>query len=274
MLPLMSDAPTTAERIRSACVRAGGALLAIERGSENGIAIGEAREEPVATPVHHLLHDGSFAVALPVDRDGEAGCGVAGAQALLELTDYAPLPLREPVRSLVWVRGRLRRVPPGAVAKLLDLIAAEDPNPALLQIDTPKSTASDGEDRYVLMRLEVASVVVTDATGAEPVSVEDLLTASPDPFCEIESSLLWHLDTVHNDVVARLVSRLPAPLRRGQVRPLGLDRYGVRFRVEGSDGDHDVRLPFHKPVDDMTGLNQAIRVLMGCPFINGLRARR
>jgi hypothetical protein len=74
-------------------------------------------------------------------------------------------------------------------------------------------------------------------------------------------------------VVARLVSRLPAPLRRGDVRPLGLDRYGVRFRIERNDGDHDIRLPFHKPVDDMTGLSQAIRVLMGCPFINGLRAR-
>ena len=66
----------------------------------------------------------------------------------------------------------------------------------------------------------------------------------------------------------------PAPLRRGQVRPLGLDRYGVRFRVESADGDRDIRLPFHKPVDDMTGLGQAIRVLMGCPFINGLHARR
>ena len=102
----------------------------------------------------------------------------------------------------------------------------------------------------------------------------DLLAARPDPFCGIESSLLWHLDTTHNDVVARLVSKLPAPLRRGQVRPLGLDRYGVRFRVKGNDGDRDVRLPFHKPVNDMAGLSQAIRVLMGCPFINGLRARR
>ena len=107
-----------------------------------------------------------------------------------------------------------------------------------------------------------------------PSAVADLLAARPDPFCGIESSLLWHLDTTHNDVVARLVSKLPAPLRRGQVRPLGLDRYGVRFRVEGNDGDRDVRLPFHKPVHDMTGLSRAIRVLMGCPFINGLRARR
>jgi hypothetical protein len=259
VLPVTSPAPTTAERIRSACARAGGALLAVDS------------EDPVATPVHHLLYDGSFAVAVPVDR----AAVVSGAQALMELTDYAPLPMREPVRSLVWVRGRLHQVPPETVTKLLDLIATEYPNPALLQIETSRSVPSGSDEtRYALLRLEIESVVVTDATGAEPVSVSDLLAARPDPFCEIESTLLWHLATAHNDVVARLVSKLPTPLRRGQVRPLGLDRYGVRFRVEGSDGDHDVRLPFHKPVDDMNGLSQAIRVLMGCPFLNGLRARR
>ena len=266
MLPLTCPAPTTAERIRSACVRAGGALLAVETV--------HAGQDPVVTPVHHLLPDGSFALALPSERDGRPQ-PVAGSQALLELTDYAPLPLREPVRSLVWVRGGLQEFHPAEIAGTVDLIAAEWPHPTLLQVDTPRCAPSDGQEpRYTLFRLEIASVVVTDATGAEPVSVEDLLTARPDPFCEIESNLLWHLDTAHSDVVARLVSRLPAPLRRGQVRPLGLDRYGVRFRVEGEDRDHDVRLPFHKPVDDMTGLSQAIRVLMGCPFSNGLRARQ
>jgi hypothetical protein len=223
--------------------------------------------------VHHLLRDGTFAIAVPRERAGadDAECGT---QALLELTDYAPLPVREPVRSLVWLRGRLHRIPPDAVPKLLDLIAAENPHPVLLQIDTPKSgPVHEGDTRYTLLRLEIDSVVVTDATGAEPVSIRDLLAARPDPFCEIESTLLWHLATAHNDVVARLVSRLPGPLRRGHVRPLGLDRYGVRFRVEGNDADRDIRLPFHKPVDDMNGLSQAIRVLMGCPFVNGLRAR-
>jgi hypothetical protein len=267
MLPLISAAPTTAERIRSACARAGSALLAIEN-----IENKDPGQDPIPTPVHHLLHDGSFAVALPVESAADGR--VCGSQALLELTDYAPLPLREPVRSLVWVRGRLRQVPPADITTTLDVIASECPHPALLQVDTPKCLpSSPGEDRFTLLRLEVASVVVTDATGAEPVSIDDLLAARPDPFCEIESSLLWHLDNAHADVVARLVSRLPVPLRRGQVRPLGLDRYGVRFRIEGGDGDHDIRLPFHKPVDDMTGLSQAIRVLMGCPFINGLRAR-
>lgn len=89
MLPVAYPTPTTAERIRSACSRADGALLAVEG------------QEPVTAPVHHLLHDGSFAVAVPRGGATDLQCGT---QALLELTDYAPLPVREPVRSLVWVR--------------------------------------------------------------------------------------------------------------------------------------------------------------------------
>jgi len=253
-------APTTAERIRSACARGGDAILATD-----GV-------DPTPTPVHHLLDDGSFAVTVPSAGPLAAMsvvAGTAGIQAVLEMTDYAPLPLREPVRSLVWISGRLFHVPPPGLAGLLDLIAQTNPNPALLQVNT------DGvDDAYVLMRLEVDSVVVADSTGAESVGVGALLDAQPDPFCAMESGWLQHLESAHREVVDRLANRLPAPLRRGHVRPLGLDRYGVQLRVEAEDGDHDVRLPFAKPVDDATGLSQAIRILMGCPFLNGLRARR
>ncbi len=259
-------APTTAERIRSTCVRAGGALLAVERA------------EPLTTPLHHLLDDGSFAVGVPVGGAVAAQLGdssATGTQAVLELADYAPLPLREPVRSLVWIRGRLHQVSPSAVHGVLDLIAADNPDPALLQVQTPTSTPTSADDtRYLLARLEIESVVVTDSTGAEAVDAAALLAARPDPFCAFESCWIRHLDTAHRDVVARLAARLPARLRRGDVRPLGVDRYGVRLRVESADGDSDVRLPFRTPVDDVTGLSQAIRVLMGCPFVNGLRARR
>jgi len=254
-------APTTAERIRSACVRAGGAMLAVE-----GL-------DPTCTPVHHLLDDGSFAITVPGDgilAGMVLAAGAAGVQAVLEMTDYAPLPLREPVRSLVWIRGRLQSVPEAEVAGLLDLIATEDPNPALLQVNS----VSAADTPYTLMRLEIESVVVADSTGAEAIGVGALLGATPDPFCAMESCWLKHMESAHREVVDRLASRLPSPLRRGRVRPLGLDRYGVQLRVEGDDGDHDVRLPFAKPVDDVTGLSQAIRILMGCPFLNGLRARR
>jgi hypothetical protein len=261
---MTTAAPTTAERIRSACVRASGAMLAVE-----GV-------EPTATQLHHLLDDGSFAITVPVDGGladivAEAGC--AGVQAVLEMTDYAPVPVREPVRSLVWIRGRVHAVPVDEIASLLDLIAEQDPNPALLQVNSG-SAHSDEDVRYTLIRLEIESVVVADSTGAESVAVGTLLGAQPDPFCEMESCWLQHLDSAHREVVDRLASRLPASLRRGRVCPLGLDRYGMRLRVENDDGDHDVRLPFAKPVDDVTGLSQAIRVLMGCPFLNGLRARR
>jgi hypothetical protein len=258
---MTAAAPTTAERIRSACVRTGGAMLAVE-----GL-------EPTSTPVHHLFDDGSFAITVPGDSIlGEmvVAAGSAGLQAVLEMTDYAPLPLREPVRSLVWIRGRLHGVPFGEVAAILDLIAAENPNPALLQVNSD----SVGDTRYGLMRLEIESVVVADSTGAEAVGVSTLLGASPDPFCAMESCWLQHMESAHREVVDRLATRLPMPLRRGRVRPLGLDRYGMQLRVEDDDGDHDVRLPFAKPVDDVTGLSQAIRILMGCPFLNGLRARR
>lgn len=264
---MSSPAPTTAERIRSACARAGGAMLAVE-----GL-------DPTPTPVHHLLGDGSFAVTVPVDGALTAtvvSAGNAGVQAVLEMTDYAPLPLREPVRSLVWIQGRLRDVPMSEVSELLDLVATTDPNPALLQVNSGSSRSGNGPDtdtRYALMRLEIESVVVADATGAESVAVGALLGANPDPFCAMESCWLQHMESAHRDVVDRLANRLPTSLRQGRVRPLGLDRYGVQLRVEGEDGDHDVRLPFSKPVDDVTGLSQAIRVLMGCPFLNGLRAR-
>ncbi|WP_349270483.1 prephenate dehydratase [Mycolicibacterium parafortuitum] len=260
--PALTAAPTTAERIRSACARAGGAMLAVE-----GL-------EPVTTPVHHLLDDGSFAITVPSHGALAAAVvssGNAGIPAVLEMTDYSPLPLREPVRSLVWIQGVLRDVASSEVAGLLDLIAASEPNPALLQVNSGDN--QDGDTRYGLLRLEIESVVVADSTGAESVAVGELLGARPDPFCAMESHWLQHMESAHRDMVDRLATRLPSSLQRGRVRPLGLDRYGVSLRVESENGDHDVRLPFGKPVDDVTGLSRAIRVLMGCPFLNGLRAR-
>lgn len=253
------SAPSTAERIRSVCMRAA-ALLAVDG------------TEPVAAPVCQLLDDGSVAVVvaagLPALTPGGAGDAIP---ALLELTDHAPLPLRERVRALVWLRGGLRPVPLSDLGDLLDRIAADNPDPMLLQVCTPRSRFTGA---YTLLRLTLESVVVADSTGAGSVPVGDLLAARPDPLCAIEADWLRHLSSAYPEVVARLMTRLPRHLQRGPAHPLAVDQYGIWLRVEGTDGDHDVRLPFHRPVDDLVGLNRAVRVLMGCPFRNGLQARR
>lgn len=246
--------PSTAERIHTACARAENAVLAVP-GSE-----------PVPTEVHRLRACGDAVIAIAVDSPANAmawQAGRAGLPAVLELTDQSPLPLREPVRSLVWLRGTVHSVPREAERALAAEVAADHPHPALLDVGHSST----------LLRLVIAAAVVADASGAEPVQTEDLRTAAPDPFADLERPWLHHLDTEHPDVVQQLAQRLPVSLRRGRVRPLALDRFGVTLRVETAEGDRDVRLPFGAPVADVAELSKAIRVLMGCPFLNGLRSR-
>ncbi|MGW5074277.1 DUF2470 domain-containing protein [Rhodococcus sp. NPDC004095] len=247
--------PSTAERVRTACVRAKQAVLAVD-GSE-----------PVTVAVHHLRSGGDVVLAVP---DGVAvtaltwQAGRAGLPAVLELTDHAPLALREPVRSLVWLRGTLHAVPTEATRALAAAVAVDNPNPDLLDVGHTTT----------LLRLVLDSAVVADSHGAEPVPLADLLTATPDPFWSVEDCWLEHLESDHGDLVHQLAQRLPSSMRSGRVRPLGLDRYGIRLRVESPAGDNDVRLSFPEPVDDPAGLNRALRILVGCPFMNGLRARK
>ena len=78
-----------------------------------------------------------------------------------------------------------------------------------------------------------------------------------------------------------LARHVPDELRGGRIRPLGIDRYGLRLRVEhpgdlgaadpfttGDTGavDHDVRLAFDEPVDCRQRLGVALRKLVGCPM--------
>ncbi|QCQ93166.1 DUF2470 domain-containing protein [Rhodococcus sp. SGAir0479] len=247
--------PSTAERMRSASARAADAVLAV------------AGSDPAVTSMHHLCADGTAVVAAPTDCVAAAlawQAGPGGLPAVLELTDFAPLDLREPVRSLVWLRGTLTAVSGLGERRLADLVAAENPHPALLDVGHGAT----------LLRLRLESAVVADSSGAEAVAVADLLAAEPDPFRDVETDWLQHLEEDHSDLVEMLARRLPSSLRTGRIRPLGIDRYGVRLRIEAEDGDRDVRMDFAEPVADALGLSRALRILVGCPFVNGMRARR
>ena len=221
--------------------------------------------DPVTPAVHHLHADGDVVITVPIDCPAVAlawQAGSAGLPAVLELTDHSPLTLRNPVRSLIWLSGSLH--PVEHPRELAAEVAEDLPHPELLDV-------GHGTE---LLRLQLTSVVAADTTGAESVEVEDVLTALPDPFAALETAWLQHLEQDHADLVAHIAQRIPPAARSGRIRPLGLDRYGLRLRIESGTGDHDVRIPFHEPVDDPTGLSRALRRLVGCPFVNGLRARR
>ncbi|GAA5047048.1 DUF2470 domain-containing protein [Nocardia callitridis] len=249
--PTQTVAPSTAEQVRSACVHAQQAVLALP-----GI-------DPTPTSVHYLR--GSDAViAVPVTSIAAVltrHTYVGGSPAVLELTDHAPLALRESVRALVWLRGKIRAVPECDQRDLAGEIAEKNPHPDLLDVG----------HGAILLRLVIDSAVIADSSGAEAVDADELRLAEPDPFCAMESDWLQHMDTDHADVVAQLTRHLPPRLQHGTVHPLAIDRYGLTLRVEGVDGDHDVRLPFSAPADDIEALGRAVRLLVGCPFRNGIR---
>ncbi|HET8993078.1 MULTISPECIES: DUF2470 domain-containing protein [unclassified Rhodococcus (in: high G+C Gram-positive bacteria)] len=244
-------APTTAERVRTALIRADTTYLAIDGC------------DPIPTTVHFLQDDGNIAIVVPAETTAVAltwQSGAAGLPAMLELTDHSPLNLRNPVRSLIWLSGNLFPVdePRQVAADVAEIL----PHPELLDV---------GHNSELLV-LRLTSVVAADTSGAESVDLPDVFDAAPDPFATYETAWLEHLEQDHADILARIARRIPPSARTGRIRPLGLDRYGLRLRIESGSGDHDVRIPFQEPVDEPSGLSKALRMLVGCPFMNGMRA--
>jgi hypothetical protein len=52
--------------------------------------------------------------------------------------------------------------------------------------------------------------------------------------------------------------------RHDDVRLLGLDRFGVRFRVQSRHGCYDLRVPFASPLDGTAGFPDAVARLLTC----------
>ncbi|MGU3291376.1 DUF2470 domain-containing protein [Williamsia sp. M5A3_1d] len=249
MATTVTDRPTDAEAIRTACMRVTAAMVAIEG----------AEPSPV-TMVH--LFDGQAFVLIGSDTDAMAAtrAGSDGVPAMIEVTDCAPIELRERVRSLIWLNGVLHRVPADLERDLALEIALEHPADELLDLG----------HGYSMLRLQLTGAVIATSTGAAAVAADELTRATPDPFWQYEADWIAHLDSDHSDVIEQLGRRLPAHLRTGRVRPLGIDRWGIRFRVEGETGDLDTRLSFDRPVTDVMALSRALRALAGCPYLNSI----
>ncbi|TNC27483.1 DUF2470 domain-containing protein [Amycolatopsis alkalitolerans] len=214
----------------------------------------------VVPELHHVHASGSVSILLGDDDPLLARAAEAEVAVMFELTDQAPVDLREPVRGLLWITGWLRPLGPAAARARAVAVAETRPDPRLLDLGHGAS----------LLRLTPASLVLADAEGTHSLRPHVFSAASPDPFAEYETTWLRHLAHEHADVVASLARHVPGELRGGRIRPLGLDRFGLRLRIETEGEDHDVRLAFSRPVSNPAELGSEMRRLVGCPF----RSRR
>lgn len=249
-------APNPAERAKTIATRNGPASLmpTCERAG--------LESERVVPVLHHVHHSGSVSVLLPdehpmVRASKETQRGELAV--MVELADQAPVELREPIRGLLWITGWLRPLSPVSARARAVAIAESRPDERLLDVG----------HGLTLLRLTPASLVLADAEGTHSLRPHMFSAAPPDPFHDYEAQWLRHLESDHSDVVEQLAKHLPADLRGGRIRPLGLDRFGLRLRVESDAGDHDVRLAFSKSVDSPPQLAMELRRLVGCPFLRG-----
>lgn len=210
--------------------------------------------------MHHVHPDASVSLVLADDHPlVVAATSTAEPTALVELVDLAPVELHERTRALLWITGRLRLLNDATSRARAIMIAETNPHPNLLDI---------GNGARMLC-LHPSSLVLADVEGTYQLRPHQFADAEPDPFSTMETAWLRHLETDHADVIEALARHLPTPLAEGAIRPLGLDQYGLRLRVEAEAGDHDVRLAFARPARNQQDLGAELRRLVGCPFLAG-----
>ncbi|MGX2998544.1 DUF2470 domain-containing protein [Streptomyces sp. JNUCC 64] len=216
--PPRTPAPTSAERARSVLAAAWSCAVTTDH----------CHEELVGA--HSVEADGSVRLCVPEDSAliAAAVCAPRGEPtALLEFSDPAPVPVRERIRSRLWLSGRFTQ---------------------------------DGDH----LVFQPACAVLHAPSGHIGIDLADFAGASPDPLATAESRLLTHLADAHPDAVEWL-TRLVDPGSLAEVvrvQPLALDRYGLTLRLERLRDHEDVRLAFQRPADDLAQVTERMHVLL------------
>ncbi|WP_329490899.1 DUF2470 domain-containing protein [Kitasatospora sp. NBC_01246] len=170
--------------------------------------------------------DSPLTLAVTREQDGLA--------VVLDLTDIAPVAVRDRVRGRLTLAGRLH------LAHLAD----------------------DGLS--VHLRLDVAHAVLSTPYGTTALTGADLALAAPDPLARFEAAMLTHLADDHPDALALLTRLLDRELLVGHpdVRPLALDRHGLVLRLDHPYGHRDVRLVFPEPARDADEFGHRVHQLL------------
>lgn len=213
--PLTVTEPSPAERVRS--VLAAATSLSVSCGQQPAHLLGP----------HTVTSCGQILLDIPVASPLRSSVAADREPATIEVTDIAPVAVRDRVRARITLAGWL--------------------SPHREQL-----------------RFEPAHAALTQANTTTLVTADDIAAASTDPLSVVEADFLTHLDHAHADEVALLTRLLShRHLQSAQrVRPLSLDRYGLVLRIERIRSHVDARLPFHRPVSTPDELGPAMHYLL------------
>jgi hypothetical protein len=195
-------------------------------------------------------------VLLVVPTSGEVTAALADSPvgdvpARLTVTDRAPFPLRHPVRGLVQLSGWVTPVPEDDVARLVLYFADTCPCDSLFDVGLSAT----------LVRLDLAEVLLEEAGISTDVEPDEFLGARPDGISAAETELI----AAGRGPLDRLTRRVQQWAgRHHEVHLLGLDRFGLRYRVEGRSGCYDLRVPFASPLPGPAAFAGAVGHLLAC----------
>jgi hypothetical protein len=224
-------------------LRPGPAERARTVAGRHGATVCAAGVEGSRVLAHAVTDADQVLVAVPTDGDlvrAVVSAPESDLSALVMVPDHAPVPVRRPVRAQLWLSGWLAPVP--ARDERAAVLAFADVRPTEVLLDVGRSVT--------LLRLDLAEVVLGEGGPVLEVSPLEFLAARPDLLAALETDHLTHLDGDHQEFLDLLGGLLPA----GSIgpddvlRPLGLDRFGFRLRVERPGGHQDVRVPFGRPL--------------------------
>jgi hypothetical protein len=239
--PAVHRQPPAAERARTIAARPASSLYGLGLGICQlwGATTTDAGDVLLVVPT-----DGAVTTALRSSPLGDV-------PARLTVTDRTPFPLPHPVRGLVQLSGWVAPVAQYDVTRLVLEFADTVPCDSLFDVGLSAT----------LLRLELAEVQLEDAGGTTDVEPEDFLAARPDAVSRAENELM----AGQCEALIRLATRVQRRVgRHDDVRLLGLDRFGVRYRVQSRHGCYDLRVPFPSPIDGPAGFPAAVERLLTC----------
>jgi len=245
-------APTSAERARTLLEFASSVVLDVP-----GI---DLVNRPGIPPLVRcaVLPDRALAVLVETSSPLYRIASVARTEELvaeLEAVDVAPVALPHRIRGRATAHGRLSALP--------------NAGPEVLDGLFPRRPATG----HALLRFALDHLAVEDLWGAECcVDLAAFTAAVPDPIAADEAAMLQHLAAAHPEQLRLLGAQAlehPSGLqawrhptdRPVDVRPVALDRFGLRVRLTNGTRMLDARFEFHRPVTGPEQLPDAMHRL-------------